>query len=304
MRLLQVDAAPKHDAGEQWRDGLESLFGEGVEITPKPGFRAGELFDWPVPGACLLDARSDGQRLARAASRDGYSSMLSLILQLEGPLECELDTSLSIAPGTAFLCDTGRPMRMLMPGRYRQLMLLLPRATLLLDEASFDAPLSPEDPVDAAILDHLHSLARGAELRPHDRAPLIGAIKALLPAASVVRRRWGPLHVRVRRALAQIESGFGQPELSPVSIAAAQGVSRRHLDALLARRGTSLSRLLRERRLSEAARLLRARSHAQCSISTIAHSVGFKSGAHFSRVFRQRFELSPLQWRARPRSAG
>lgn len=303
MRLLHVDAPTQRDPGEQWRTGLERLFGEGVKVTPGADFRRGELSDWPVEGASLLDARSDAQHLTRAASRDGYSSMISVILQLEGQLECALDSSFSIAAGMAFVCDTGRPMQLSMPGHYRQLMLLLPRTTLLLDEAIFDTPLDPEDPIDELILRHLYALARGAELSARDRHAHIGVIKASLPAASIVRRRRGPLHVRVRRALAQIESGFARPELSPVSIAAAQGVSRRHLDALVARRGTSLSRLIRERRLSEAARLLRAHDHAEQSISSIAHAVGFKSSAHFSRAFRQRFELSPAQWRACPRTS-
>ena len=296
MRLIALAPHAGHCVGERWRVELERLFGPGVSVAPDPEFRRGELFDWPVSGARLLDARSDGQQLRRSAIGDEHSAMLSLLLQVEGPAELGRSGTMSVEPGTALVLDAGSEMDLSLPRAYRQLILLVPRTSLLKGVSAAHA-LSSGDAVDAKIIDAMQTLARGPELSLATRRALAVAIACSLPASTLAREQLGAVHVRVRRALAQIELEFADPQLSPSTVADAQGVSRRHLDALVARQGTSLACLIRERRLAEAARLLRAPTHASHTILAVAQDTGFRSAAHFSRVFRAHFDTSPSAWR-------
>jgi len=71
------------------------------------------------------------------------------------------------------------------------------------------------------------------------------------------------------------------------------GLSRRQLDRRVQEvSGKTPADLIREMRLERASQLLRA--HVG-TVSEIAYSVGFKSPAHFSRVFRQAYGVSPSE---------
>lgn len=58
--------------------------------------------------------------------------------------------------------------------------------------------------------------------------------------------------------------------------------------------GVTISEYLREERMKEASRLLR---HTDASITEIAESIGFGSGANFSTAFKTRFGLTPKHYR-------
>jgi AraC family transcriptional regulator, positive regulator of tynA and feaB len=111
---------------------------------------------------------------------------------------------------------------------------------------------------------------------------------------------------RVRRAVRIIEDGLYDPALTPELVAQEQGVTRRYLDDLLKRYGgTSLSVTIRDARLERAAHALRAR--ADVKLLTLALSLGFENQSHFARCFKERFGVSPSQFRtasSRHRSLG
>lgn len=72
------------------------------------------------------------------------------------------------------------------------------------------------------------------------------------------------------------------------------GYSRRSTQRSLLHYGTTWSDLLRRRRLNEAARRL---SNTNLSVARIAGIVGYRQPAHFARVFRVQFGLSPREYR-------
>jgi AraC-like DNA-binding protein len=61
--------------------------------------------------------------------------------------------------------------------------------------------------------------------------------------------------------------------------------------------GTTPSAYILERRLARAAERLGAAHEA--SITEIAFELGFNDSAYFARAFRQRFGVSPREWRRR-----
>ena len=75
------------------------------------------------------------------------------------------------------------------------------------------------------------------------------------------------------------------------------GISPRYLSFLLRLKGTSFSELVWDQRLDKAREWLAASDPRDISISEIAYGVGFKSPAHFSRMFKRVFGVNPREFR-------
>ncbi|MGB0220358.1 MAG: helix-turn-helix transcriptional regulator [Sinimarinibacterium flocculans] len=108
---------------------------------------------------------------------------------------------------------------------------------------------------------------------------------------------------RLLDVLRYVETHLSDPRLSTASVARNCGISSRYLSALLRRRGATFLSLVRSKRLETAGRWLATSSPAQASVSEIAYRVGFKSPAHFSRVFRRTYQMSPTAYRERSSAA-
>lgn len=94
-----------------------------------------------------------------------------------------------------------------------------------------------------------------------------------------------------------IEANLSDPQLSPAGIAAAHFISTRHLHNVFHESGTTVASWIRTQRLDGARRELRDPLHAGKSVGTVAARWGFLDAAHFSRIFRDAFGMSPSDWR-------
>ncbi|WP_457962219.1 helix-turn-helix domain-containing protein [Arthrobacter sp. D1-29] len=94
-----------------------------------------------------------------------------------------------------------------------------------------------------------------------------------------------------------IEANLSDPLLSPASIAAAHFISTRHLHNVFHESGTTVASWIRSQRLDGARRELRDPLHAGQSVGAVAARWGFLDAAHFSRIFRDSFGVSPSDWR-------
>lgn len=104
----------------------------------------------------------------------------------------------------------------------------------------------------------------------------------------------------LRRIEAHIRTNLGDPDLSPAAIAGACGLSLRYLHSLFRETEYSVSGWVRELRL-QAAREQLERSPASTQISAVAYQWGFNDLACFSTAFKQRFDITPSDFRARAR---
>jgi AraC family transcriptional activator of tynA and feaB len=95
-----------------------------------------------------------------------------------------------------------------------------------------------------------------------------------------------------------IEIHLSDPKLSIATVAKGCGISPRYLSFLLKLHGTSFSSLVWDSRLKTARQWLAASKPGEASISEIAYKVGFKSPAHFSRMFKRAFNVSPRNYRS------
>jgi transcriptional regulator GlxA family with amidase domain len=109
-----------------------------------------------------------------------------------------------------------------------------------------------------------------------------------------------PERPEVTRARRLLDERYGEP-WRLTDLAAGSGLSAGHLAELFARDvGLPPQRYLAERRLERAAELL---AGSDLPVTAIALEVGFGSGPHFSRVFREHMHCSPREYRRRFRAA-
>lgn len=119
----------------------------------------------------------------------------------------------------------------------------------------------------------------------------VRASEEAVPARQTIADR------RLQEVLRFIEVHLSDPQLSTAMVAKGCGISPRYLSFLLRFKGTSFSELVWEQRLEKARDWLRSSDPRDISISEIAYGVGFKSPAHFSRMFKRVFGLNPREFR-------
>ncbi len=103
---------------------------------------------------------------------------------------------------------------------------------------------------------------------------------------------------RLQEVLRYIDIHLSDPGLSTAMVAEACGISQRYLSFLLKQNGTPFSDLVWDKRLKIASRWLSSSRPSDISIAEIAFRVGFKSPAHFSRMFKRVYKKGPREYRS------
>jgi AraC-like DNA-binding protein len=96
---------------------------------------------------------------------------------------------------------------------------------------------------------------------------------------------------------AYIERHATDQEITPKQIAHEHGISTRYLYLIFARRGLSLEQQIIHHRLEHARRELALPSESHRTVEAIAYRAGFGHPQHFARRFRERYGLTPGEWR-------
>lgn len=283
-----------------------------MEVTPRDA-RAfeGEMIREAVGPLTVIDVRSTAVRLAhtRAHVRRLDAPSYLLLAPLQGRMQLSVDhgAAVDVESGELCLIDHARTYQVEHGDGMRTLCVDIPRATL---DSLLPAPqravglrLSPRRGAVRLLAGLLRDL--GAELQPGAQASftpafaqgLLGFIAeayatepGCLPASAQV--------ARVAALRARIDARMAQPDLAPADIAREAGISDRRLRALLAAEGEGFAAYLLRRRLERCAQWLRDARWQQVSITQIAFRAGFNNATHFGHAFRQRYGMSPREWRA------
>ena len=109
-------------------------------------------------------------------------------------------------------------------------------------------------------------------------------------AATVIRA------AHLKRAQDAILRSLTDPALSPETVAAACGISKRYLHDLFGDTGTTVAQFIREARLKAARDMLQM--PGDLSLAAVAYRFGFSDQAQFSRLFRAMFGQTPSGYRA------
>jgi AraC-like DNA-binding protein len=89
---------------------------------------------------------------------------------------------------------------------------------------------------------------------------------------------------------------LGEQRLGVGRIAEEMGVTPNEVNRLMKTEGVSPMRFVWQMRLERASRLLSSATHGKVSIKEVAYRCGFTSEAHFSRVFRNRYSMTPGEY--------
>ena len=165
--------------------------------------------------------------------------------------------------------------------------------------------LPRSSPFCAVLNAHVGALGAALEqLGPASRDALLeNTINLIALAFTDEIKRFAGDDSTVRRALAMramtfIENRLADPRLSAAAVAAALGVSTGYLQHVFQAAGTTVGAHVRRRRLERCRDDLADPLRAREQIAEIAMRWGFGDMPHFSRAFRERFGLSPREYRA------
>jgi AraC-like DNA-binding protein len=165
-------------------------------------------------------------------------------------------------------------------------------------------PLGPGLPLAGVVASYLRRVAAAAPtMSPAERAaaqePTVALARALLSVVPGDPRRDPAVDaVLDLRVVEYLRLHLADRDLGAARVAAAHGISERHLHTVLARNGIALRSWLRGERLAAAARTLTAPEGRVLTVAAVAHRWGFADHAHFSREFRRRYGVTPTEWRA------
>jgi AraC-like DNA-binding protein len=145
--------------------------------------------------------------------------------------------------------------------------------------------------------------AHAGRMRPEGqqivKEQVLDLIAVSLAKASAERkpRLSGAHALAVMKIRAAIEARLTDPSSDADTLAAAAGISVRYANAVLAREGTSIMRLLLERRLARCRGALKDPLHAHRTLTEIAFGWGFSDMTHFGRTFKAAYGVLPSEYR-------
>jgi AraC-like DNA-binding protein len=198
----------------------------------------------------------------------------------------------TLQPGQMLMCDADRPFMRGFSRGLEELVLKIPR-DVFADVTGLDRIAQPvvvdfaggTNSFAQALARQVGAAARAESPQPADERVLLELVGALTDEG---RRVDLPAAHRVA-ARTYIERRLADPGLSAAQVAAAVGISTRHLSRVFAEDGTSLPKYVLTRRLETAQALLQKPEATSMTIAQVARDCGFASAAHFSNAFTSRF---------------
>jgi AraC-like DNA-binding protein len=208
----------------------------------------------------------------------------------------------ALRAGDMTIYDTDKPYSLLFDDAVRMSIVMFPKQLLDIPAETLGqltaVRLDGSTGVGAMIRPFVSSLAREVtEVDGHVARRLfktaIEMVGTLLEANLANVLTTGAHDVLVRRIFDYIDDNLSAPQLNPAQIAAAHFISVRHLHALFSDQGTTVSTVIRTRRLERCYDDLVNPLRADRSVTAIALDSGFIDPAHFSRTFRAHFGVPP-----------
>lgn len=300
---FDLNDLPRHERFAVWKESISVLFEVSLNDRETAGEFTSQLTTCHMGSVLFANSSSKAQQFRRTRqriARDGLDHVLVQVYRKGCNVGVCGKTNLNVHPGDLMLLDLGQTVDT-RTDDYDNLTLVIPRQTL--------APYCPNP-------GHLHGQVlsgqsvSGRLLRTHiehiwNNLPTVteqeipGIVTGL---ATLVSAYFGalpaPEHLpevqssKLEAIKDYISNHLATSDLTPDKLAARFFMSRASLYRLFTHEG-GLAAYIRQERLDRALRLLGHPAHKHRYISDIAASVGFYDEAHFSRLFRSTFGISP-----------
>nr|WP_307795398.1 helix-turn-helix domain-containing protein [Actinacidiphila acididurans] len=310
--MLTTASVPDRDKVAYWNDAVSRTL---VPMTVAP--RQDGPFDGRIATNRLgylqvSTVEADANRVSRTPALIARSceALVAVGVQMSGTATFIHDGRLAeLGEGDLVVYDTTRPYAFDYPQRFVTYVFQLPRRMLGVADGDIRQvtgnAISTADGFGATLLPFLTALVSSAGTYPRTVGErLAGNVVDLIATLITEQAQAGAMDADNARSHLllkvrdHINRNLGNPDLSPESIARTHRISVRYLHRLFEGEGTTVGRLIQQRRLEECSRELARRGRTAPTVSAVARGWGFISPAHFSRAFRAAYGISPRQWRA------
>ncbi|HLT09675.1 MAG TPA: helix-turn-helix domain-containing protein [Micromonosporaceae bacterium] len=253
-------------------------------------------------------------RVARTSAmvRQGDPEKYLIVLNIAGRHYFDQGgRSVVAGPGDITLFSSSRAGHVVLDPRssaQRRAVLTIPHRALPLKPAKVErlagVPIPSDSGTAAIVAAHLRAVVTGDRIAP-ESAGRLGQVS--LDLVSVMLAEWLGLSRQLpaethqsallNRVQSFISERLGDRALTPEAVAAAHHMSLRSLQRLFEARGETVSGWIRRQRLERCRRDLSDPDLAAQPISNIMRRWGFAESAHFNRLFRQAYGVSPSEFR-------
>lgn len=308
--LYSTEGVPGHQRPAYWHDAVSRML-PSADLSIRADecrgtLRLSQL--GPVQAVTMQGNAMRIRRPARPAASHRDESLL-VVAPAEGHVVVDQgDGDIHVRPGTTAFCDMARPLCIDLSRAHHVKFLIVPRWLLSLTEDELRrltaTPIQADTPSGSLLSLLLTQLVNTAPTLPwgtgetlvRNVVDLISVLagERLHQAADEIPEATRHLLPRIQE---HIDLHLADPDLTPESIAQAHHISVRYLHKLFEHEDTTVSRWVQRRRLHECRRELARRTTSSRTISAVARRWGFTSAAHFSRVFRMTYGMSPAEWR-------
>lgn len=270
-----------------------------------------ELRTRNLGGINFFDIRADAHHAVRtpALLKADDTRVYGITLQMEGTSSITQDGQTStLHPGDFALYDSTREFERDFPESYRCLIVRFPHAMMQLPSHTLSNVTATRfgagegvgvvvSPFLAETANNLSELTGWAGVRvAHALIDLVSSALAEKLTDEQIAAANPRAHAFVRIG-DYIMQNLGDPTLSPDVISHANFISTRQLHKIFHAERVTVSQFIRDRRLEECRRQLGDPADAHLSVGQIAAQWGIYDGAHFSRIFRNAYGISPRDYR-------
>lgn len=273
-----------------------------------------EQMNLHLPSVRIADVRGTSQIVERSESfiNQHPTGMIAVFFAIEGEaMFLHRGGHMNLLPGQAVVYDADRPFTRAFSRGLREIVLTIPKKIYsdLIGSAGPDLPAifhfgAGAGTHERALADLLRTTLQMAAATGSAAAPS-DLVRSEEEALGLMRLILGSRDSSTVGLLTSargfIERHLRDRSLGPARVAAAVGVSERQLARYFSDAGTTVSRYITERRLELARDILASPDHWGLSVSEVTAAAGFTNPSHFGRVFRERFGITPLQWRKETR---
>jgi len=317
--LVQVstDSVPPAQRTAYWADWVctELIRAEVQTLTPSDGFK-GSIARVALPGVEVCRIQSTQQKVARTPvmAADTEHEQVLVTVQRRGIGHISQDgRTARLQPGEMALFSTARPYTLGFDAGFEQTLLILPvtqvHHLLGAADALYATTLAPATGPQQLLQGLADTLTQGQQAVPPGPASrhlgqallhtLAAAVESCRPTHAIAPASRGPLGAYHRaRVHAVINQHLADPHLGIELIAAQVQLSPAHIHRLFETEPATVAATIRLRRLQACQHDLADPNLVHRTVSEIAYSWGFNQAAHFSRLFKQTFGMSPGAWRA------
>ncbi|NTW41411.1 MAG: helix-turn-helix domain-containing protein, partial [Cellulomonadaceae bacterium] len=246
------------------------------------------------------------ERTRRLCDEGGHQPSYKVSLMIEGSgYICQDGRDVLLAPGDIAVYDTTRPYTLAFDDSFRTIVAMFPQRLL-------DVPGNQVGQLTATSLgqeDHLGGTVGTMLATAAGRLDQLGTargwrlVRSTIDLVSVLLREQlssehtEPADRILDSVYAHIDEHLDDPDLSPTTVAAAHYISVRYLHLLFSTEGTTISAYVRGMRLERCRADLADPLLLDESVTQIAARWTFTDAAHFSRMFKATYGVTPSSYR-------